>query len=272
MGLNVIKIVFWNIKNNLNAVPALTEICSEHKIDIVVLCEANKVPEQLFLKNLRKTDANFDSTLSLPTNRTLLFHNKKHKITKHHDGKFYSLFKINESDSPILLVSLHLPSMLYYDEDDIGHQATLIKREIEIYEEELQTNKTIVVGDFNLNPFSKLMVSATGFNAVMDYKIALKKFKTVSQVKYSYFYNPMWTLHGNVKNEVLGTYFYHKKPTSFIWNVFDQVLLRPELIERFKFEELEILHKVGDESLLNANGRPNDKTYSDHLPIKFEIR
>ncbi|MGG0667445.1 hypothetical protein ABE073_02845 [Lederbergia citrisecunda] len=269
--MNVIKILFWNIKNNLNAVPTLSDLCLENKIDIAILCEVSKIPERLIVKSLRKIDPKFVSVLPLPSNRTLLFHNKKHKITKHHDGKFYSLFKIKEDDSLILLISLHLPSMLHLEEEDIGYQAVQIKREIEIHEKELLTNKTIVVGDFNLNPFSKLLVSATGFNAVMDDRVALKKFKTVSQVKYSYFYNPMWTLHGNVKNEVLGTYFYHKKPTSYIWNVFDQVIIRPELIERFNFEELEILNKVNDESLLNTNGRPNDKLYSDHLPIKFEI-
>ncbi|WIV92104.1 hypothetical protein QNH49_22580 [Bacillus bombysepticus] len=208
----------------------------------------------------------------MPTNRTVLFHTFGKRISKFHDGTFYSAFKIKCEGSIIQLVSLHLPSMLHATENDIGFQAALIKRDIEVFEEKLKTDKTIVVGDFNLNPFSELMVSVHGFNAIMCKNTAMKVERTVYSVKYNYFYNPTWALHGNFNNEVLGTFFYHCKPSSYVWNMFDQVLIRPQLIKHFNFEELEVIHRIGDNSILTNSGRPNTKLYSDHLPLKFELR
>ncbi|MGR3765259.1 hypothetical protein [Rossellomorea sp. NS-SX7] len=266
-----IKVLFWNIKNNLKIVPTISQSCREHKINIVILSEANRIDPEIIEKSLRKVDLNFAVELPMPNNRTVLFHNLGKRINKYHDGTFYSLFKIKFKNSLILLVTLHLPSMLHNTENEIGAQAAQIKREIEKYEEELKTNKTIVVGDFNLNPFSELMVSAYGFNAIMDKETALKIDRTIYGVKYNYFYNPMWTLHGNINNNVLGTYFYHSKPTSYIWNMFDQVLIRPQLIEQFNFNELEIISEIGDKPLLKDSGRPHSTLYSDHLPLKFSI-
>ncbi|MET3698385.1 hypothetical protein SAMN05877753_10925 [Bacillus oleivorans] len=266
-----INILFWNIKNNIKTVPAISYLCKERKINILILSEANRIDSEIIVNSLKKIDFNFTVELPMPSNRTLLFHNIGKRINKYHDGTFYSLFKLKFRNSLLLLASLHLPSMLHNSENEIGAQAAQIKREIEIYEEDLKTDKTMVVGDFNLNPFSELMVSAYGFNAIMDKDIALKIHRTIYNTKYKYFYNPMWTLHGNINNEVLGTYFYHNKPTSYIWNMFDQVLIRPSLMEHFNFNDLEIISRIGEKSLLRDNGRPNSALYSDHLPLKFSI-
>ncbi|MEI2664048.1 hypothetical protein [Rossellomorea sp. LJF3] len=271
--MKIIKVLFWNIKNNPRIIPTVSQICNEHKINVLILCEVNKVDHELIKKSLKRVDLNFEVEMPLPKNRTMLFHNIGKRITKYHDGTFYSAFKLKYKSSLIMIVSLHLPSNLHISENDIGAQASLIKREIEIYENKLGINKTIVVGDFNLNPFSEVMVSAHGFNAVMDKNTAMKIQRTVYREKYSYFYNPMWTLHGNFNNEVLGTYYYHSKPTSYVWNMFDQVIIRPDLIEIFDFNELEIIHKISeDNSLLKPSGRPNATLFSDHLPIKFALQ
>jgi hypothetical protein len=269
--VNIIKVLFWNVKNNIKIVPAISQLCKEHKINVLILSEVNKIEPEIIVNSLKKIDFNFEVELPMPSNRTILFNNIGKRINKFHDGTFYSLFKIKFKKSLILLVSLHLPSMLHNSESEIGAQASQIKREIEIYENELGTDKTIVVGDFNLNPFSELMVSAYGFNAIMDKVIAQKVHRTIYGVKYKYFYNPMWTLHGNINNEVLGTYFHHNKPTSYVWNMFDQVLIRPQLIEHFNYNDFEIISKIGDKSLLKDSGRPNSSLYSDHLPLKFSI-
>lgn len=247
-------------------------MCKEHKINILILSEVNKIDTETIVSNLRMIDYNFNVEIPMPSNRTLLFHNTGKSLSKFHDGTFYSLFKIKHKESLMLLASLHLPSMLYNSENEIGAQASQIRREIEIYEKKLNTNRTIVVGDFNLNPFSELMVSAYGFNAIMDKETSLMIHRTIYGEKFNYFYNPMWTLHGNNNNAVQGTYYYHKKPTSYVWNMFDQVIIRPSLIETFDFNDLEIISKIRNNSLLKDNGRPNDNLYSDHLPLKFSIR
>ncbi|MBI2808325.1 MAG: hypothetical protein HYX68_25335 [Planctomycetes bacterium] len=52
--------------------------------------------------------------------------------------------------------------------------------------------------------------------------------------------------------------------------MFDQVLVRPELMDRL--DDLRILDSDGEVSFLNHAGRPDRNTASDHLPILFRLR
>jgi len=69
-----------------------------------------------------------------------------------------------------------------------------------------------------------------------------------------------------------GSYFYDaREHVNYFWNVFDQVLLRPELAERFDPARLSIVKGVGSLPLVQTNGRPDHKNGSDHLPLVFEV-
>lgn len=69
-----------------------------------------------------------------------------------------------------------------------------------------------------------------------------------------------------------GTYYYagNEVENSF-WNIYDQVMIRPCLRERFADNELKILCETKNGTLIDANNHP-DKRISDHLPIIFEIK
>lgn len=57
----------------------------------------------------------------------------------------------------------------------------------------------------------------------------------------------------------------------YFWNLFDQVLLRPDLMERFSNDQLEILTTAAGTSLLSEDGRINAAAASDHLPVLFRL-
>lgn len=84
-------------------------------------------------------------------------------------------------------------------------------------------------------------------------------------------YNPMWHLMGNYSSLCKGTYYYSTATKSFNWYTYDQVLIRPDLIDKFNIENLKILDSINETSLLNKSNVPNKKNISDHLPIKFKI-
>ena len=89
---------------------------------------------------------------------------------------------------------------------------------------------------------------------------------------YRFFYNPMWALLGDARSKTAGSYHYAaSEHVSYFWNVFDQVLIRPDLCKGFNTETLKILTAADDQSLVRADGRPNQSKYSDHLPIVFEL-
>jgi hypothetical protein len=105
-------------------------------------------------------------------------------------------------------------------------------------------------------------------------KTVLSKSRQVYFEEKAYFYNPTWYLHGNPKLNIMGSYYLHSnEPTNYFWNLFDQVIMRPSLIEYFNLDELSLITKINtsERSLLNQNGRPNKVNYSDHLPLKFNL-
>jgi hypothetical protein len=86
------------------------------------------------------------------------------------------------------------------------------------------------------------------------------------------FYNPMWSLFGDWSPGPAGTYYYsNSEHRVFFWNIFDQVLIRPDLLDRFSNEELKVLDSDGNVSFLSPRGVPNVKLGSDHLPILFKL-
>ncbi|HGJ66428.1 TPA: hypothetical protein ENS27_13780, partial [bacterium] len=69
-----------------------------------------------------------------------------------------------------------------------------------------------------------------------------------------------------------GTYYYpNAEHESLFWYMFDQVLIRPELLGRFKNEDLSILTSDNEISFLNENGTPDKSIASDHLPLLLKL-
>jgi hypothetical protein len=126
---------------------------------------------------------------------------------------------------------------------------------------------TIIIGDLNMNPFEDAMVAADGFHAMMDTNIAMKETRTVRGQKFDFFYNPMWSRLGDNSPGPSGTYYYNAggSAINYYWNTFDQVLIRPELIEFFDHNRLKILTEIGGQSLMKKQAIDSD--FSDHLPL-----
>ena len=139
-------------------------------------------------------------------------------------------------------------------------------------ETQIGHKKTIIVGDFNMNPFDYGMIAGPAMNSVMTKKIASRGSRTIQKRKFHFFYNPMWGCFGDRSDGLAGTYYYDKSGhVNYYWNIFDQVLLRPELIKFFIDQKLKILISDGNSSLLNSNGIPDCNHFSDHLPILFSL-
>jgi hypothetical protein len=82
----------------------------------------------------------------------------------------------------------------------------------------------------------------------------------------------MWNLLGDATPGPPGTYYYNNsEPKVYFWNMFDQVLIRPQLVDKFNGQTLAIVQSVGDISFLSESGTPNGDLASDHLPLIFEF-
>jgi hypothetical protein len=171
--------------------------------------------------------------------------------------------------SSFLLVGLHLPSKLHFSDQEQLMHAIRVSRAIQDAEETVEHSRTLVIGDFNMNPFEPGLVAADSFHAVMDQKIAMKGCRTVQGQEKPFFYNPMWGLLGDASPSPPGTYYYNGGYINYFWNTFDQVLLRPDLLVFFPQGGVQVISKVGTKGLLNENGLP--RSASDHLPVVVRL-
>ena len=172
----------------------------------------------------------------------------------------------------ILLVAVHFPSKLYWSDQSQAMECPNLSATITEQEGLVGHSRTVVVGDFNMNPFEEGVVGAAGLHAVMSRKVAERKQRVVQGRAYPFFYNPMWGHLGDSSERPTGSYYYERaEHVNYFWNTFDQVLLRPQLMDRFRSDQLKILDRAGDISLRTADGRPDHKAASDHFPILFRL-
>jgi hypothetical protein len=106
----------------------------------------------------------------------------------------------------------------------------------------------------------------------MSRETASKGSRRVAGREYPFFYNPMWGHFGDMNEGSPGTYYYSgSRHKEFFWHIFDQILIRPALIEFFQHDSLKILSTDDNVSFLTTQGLPNKSIASDHLPILFKL-
>lgn len=127
--------------------------------------------------------------------------------------------------------------------------------------------RTVLVGDLNMNPFEKGVVGTMGLNATMVRRQAQKMTRTVQGQQYRFFYNPMWRHFGDGQKVPAGTYHYdNHQHVTYFWNIFDQVMVRPDLANNLDPDGIEIMHGIGSVSLLTTEGTPDRAVGSDTFP------
>ena len=172
----------------------------------------------------------------------------------------------------LLLAVTHFPSKLYWNDASQTTESIELANSIRLAEKQVGHFRTVLVGDLNMNPFEDGVVSANGLHGVMSRNIAEKGTRVVQAKEYPFFYNPMWSLFGDATPGPPGTYYYGRSEHKvFFWNIFDQVLIRPDILPLFSNEDMEIVTSDGDTSFLSSQGVPDANIASDHLPIFFRI-
>lgn len=267
------KIVFWNInKNNLQNELAL--LAQHINPDILILAECNMSSQDVI--DSLNIHGSYYEHLDLICEKIKFFSKyNPAQIRNVTSNKRYTVKNISVAGYPSFnLMSLHYQSKLNWTNEDQAAQISELRIDIEDFEITQNSKNTILIGDFNINPFENSMVQTTGLHSVMSKEIALKEQRTVNGKPYSYFYNPMWGFYGDKgkNSDVNGTYYYNaSKPITHFWNIFDQVLIRPSLLDYFDEDELDIITKLGSLNLLNGNNVV-DTNISDHLPITCTIK
>lgn len=252
----------------------VARMASHYGIDVVMLAECETGTDDM-LNALNKASG---QTYHFPPSRN----DKIHIFTRYEPSLLTELYNNPQAgltvrnlligEPPgILLAVVHFPSRVNYDRDDQILEATRLADNIIREENHFGTNRTILFGDLNMNPFDPGLIGAQALHAVMTRQVARKKERKVLGKSYRFFYNPMWSHFGDRTTGPPGTYYHSSsKPANQFWHIYDQILLRPELMD--SIEDLQILDSDGVEPLVSKSGLPHKTKASDHLPIFCRLK
>jgi exonuclease III len=171
--------------------------------------------------------------------------------------------------SRVLLALVHGVDPRNYDPESRQAFAQSLAQEMQFVKDQQVTDRLILMGDFNMNPYDRGMNLATGLNAMMTRECALAGIRRYVDQNYDFYYNPMWSLFGDNTPGPAGTVYDRSNQGPHGWSMFDQVILHHSLVPLF--QGVEILTKAGDFSLMNSKGRPNNNNASDHFPIMLTL-
>lgn len=260
--------LFWNTHNNLNINSVLSELIDENNINLVALVEYQADIEQL-LTMLSFKNIMMQKYCTIGCNKIIIIGDIPN-VTPGLQDERYSIQFINNK---YILCCVHLPSqILAAGEGARNIKIQKIINDIEKAEITNNSENTIIVGDFNINPFDYGCIAANFFHSLPYYEIASRKTRTVENVEFKMFYNPMWRFFGD-DNKPAGTHFYNgSKIDNIFWHIYDQVMIRPCLKKSFVDDSLNIITETNNWQLIDKKGHPDKTNISDHLPIIYEIK
>lgn len=186
-----------------------------------------------------------------------------------------SLSRVNGQD-PIFTYELwfvHLESPMGAENSTVVHMdvAGELREAVDKREVARANTATIAIGDFNMPPYSPGMTSPTKLNAAACKTAAGKVSRIVRDTKHRFFFNPMWEILGSRSpNQQPGSFYKRYRDNSIFWHLYDQVLVRPELIDRIVSGSPKVLTTAGATNLLTSKGGIN-RSFSDHLPITISL-
>jgi exonuclease III len=269
----VVKFLFWNL-NRKPLQKIVADLAKAHDVDVLIFVECDIPPNEMLLALNESVQTQFHFPFS-NSEHTVIYSRFQRQYVKtlFEEGDRISIRQFCLPDRmDIIIAAVHLPSKLFNSPESQSHYCSEVVKTVRDIEIEKGHSRTILVGDMNMNPFESGMVSANGFHGVMARNVARKGSRMVQKNKYQFFYNPMWCKFGDNSDGPPGTYYYARgEHVEYFWHMFDQVLIRPDLLDRFRNEDLRILTKSGSLSLVKDSGIPDNNIASDHLPIVFSL-
>ena len=168
---NVAKFVtciFWNV-NRASRTDLICRLVAEAKADLIVLAESG-VDREVLLQNLRaKVENSFHVPPSSVDRLQVFARFEKMAVRETYadvSGRV-SIRTLHVAETELLFAAVHLQSKVNWNNEDQLAEAITLADEIRREEKRHGHNRTIVFGDFNMNPFEPGIVAANGFNAMM---------------------------------------------------------------------------------------------------------
>jgi exonuclease III len=281
-------ILTWNLNKKKTKLlkDALSEIIANHtQPDILVFQEAYGTWVNTIL-NGPFEEINYPKN-SIGSGVRIFLKTKKYKqySVQRTDNKKLVFIHLqdNTTKEEFNIAAVHLYSKVGNSErQQLWKNLPIIQKINEFESTSTNNDKTILIGDFNHNPFENDLNDPNMINGVESKKlISTITLNPLSKRNLNFWYNPMWNLMGdfdfrNNRDRVTGTYFRYTEDENQIWNFFDGVLLRPSMMDRVNYNFTEVLTSSGTINFLKPFIIRKDESLikddlSDHLPVKLTL-
>ena len=271
--------LFWNLKSGRADQESLVAgMAVYHQVDILVLAEST-VDSELLLKELKGLDTAYDRPEFQHHRFQTYTRFPGGQLSKFDDDDRVSIRRLNlPGKNEILFASIHFYDRRNYDRRAPHSKSISANQTIRQAEIKAGHARTIISGDFNMNPFDDGMIDTdVGFGAMMSRELALRH-SDPEVTGAQRFYNPMWSRLGRQTPDPPGTHYWGNvsDPFNIFWQSIDQVLVRPPLFGSFPDEEFRVLTRIplpglDTAELIQNTGKHWKIQVSDHLPIIFKL-
>lgn len=262
------NILFWNTKKTTR-LDIIKDLIIENDCDIAAFAEFNVEVNNL-ISELSERGYDYYHVPIISCDRINIFTKVNPTRVEHMaESEYYTIKALPHPElGKIIIAFVHFISKYRADDNDQLEESKIFVSDLENNENSLNNSNTIVLGDFNMNPFEQGMVSARALNAFPTKSEVVKKERVLRSRKYKFFYNPMWSFFGD-RELPFGTYYYSAtKHYTLRWNIFDQVIVRPDIMDRLDLSNIKIITEVKGHNLGGSTGKPK---VSDHFPLFFKI-
>ena len=269
--------LFWNVQRKQLDTP-IVDLVKNHSVDVLLLLEHPKPDIALFqlLNKVRPyqrvmTHGRFGVYVSF--NSAQMVRVTPPTTTAGDRAAFWDVRVSNKNR--LFLALVHGLDIINYSAVQRGLFFERLRADIEWMEEndaEVKHKQTVVLGDFNANPFDDVVGGTRGLHAIRLKSVGGKLTRSVLGVNYRFFCNPMWSCFRGWERSPPGTHYFNGGDAHEVfWHMIDQVVLRPQALHMFSERKLKILTEAGSAKLLTHNGLPNAQLASDHLPVIFKL-
>ena len=258
-----IRILFWNAHKH-DLCEEISLLAKDLLVDIVVLLEYGGDPKSYLLWLQQRADSRFAIPDHMSSRFLVLSRITSPDFEEVFPSSRFSIRRFRHQNGFALLALFHGYDPINYNIDNRSRLAREMSRDLREAMKLHQTNKALIIGDFNLNPYDSVMNDVTGLNAMMTKSCVAKGARNFDGRAYDYFYNPMWSFLGDLSPGASGSIYYEGSQGNYGWNMFDQVLLHHSLA--CSLLDVRIIDRQDGIPLANKRGHPNAKL-SDHFPL-----
>jgi hypothetical protein len=270
----MITIVFWNVAKKDHVLPHIACLAQSCSVDVFLLAECVPDISQTIDQLNALSQGSYHDANNAPAKVRAITRLNRREFAHHYTSRHMAVWTLHpgKSDRPeILVTGVHLPSKAGgADDTDQAFAALYMMEELYEVENRYLHRNTILVGDFNMNPYDAGMTSVVGVHGMMTKELAKSPDRRHNDRGYRRFYNPMWGRFGDQTPGPPGSYYWRSAVLhNTHWQIFDQLLLRPSCIDWF--DGLQIVDHDGVHTLVGRNNAPDDQYLSDHLPVLFRL-